>query len=199
MTSPPQKSPMTQPPITSNGKWTPTYIRENATIAANPKNHRLAPGMKNANTIAAAKLFTACDDGNEYPLPQPTSNLTLCNTRHGLVRSNQYLMTELLNWSLKTIVMIRIIAAKRTFLFPRINIQRSSAAKRASTILCLFKSVKNGIRISNTGLLKEPLIKRNKYISSELRKSSTRFFLLILQNSICVHMWIILTPAAMIG
>ena len=71
---------------------------------------------------ATAKLFTACEDGNEYDLEQLTSMFTSSNALHGLILSNKFLRKLLLNWSEAAISKIIINAAILPF-FPPLNIK----------------------------------------------------------------------------
>ena len=62
--------------------------RERATNVATVNRAIFNLGNNLLKKTAAAKLFTACEDGIEYDLVQFTSRFTLSTTLHGRTLSN---------------------------------------------------------------------------------------------------------------
>lgn len=64
---------------------------------------------KEPRRTAKAKLFTACEDGKDFPPPQGTKRRMSWRVWHGLILPTISLMTWLLNWSATTMEIISTI------------------------------------------------------------------------------------------
>ncbi len=105
--------------------------------------------------VPTAKLFVACAEGNERPLPQLTNKMISSNIWQGRERPIQGLITCADSWSaIPTInrIIITIQIASRFLFLIRIN------SPNIYTGTQLLNSVAIGISQSVTGFDSEPLI-----------------------------------------